>query len=282
MVNQVAIVAVLASFEVAVPAGGRAGVGRPRPVGSSADRLHGAGFRAAGAVAVEEAVRARATGWQLRRIGAAVAGLSRLKDAVTTYRLRANAGRSGTAPAWLDLAGRRAAVTTIRIPVVAWLAELDVAVAAYRGTGFSWHVTLPPGFNRLAVSRAAVTADSVSVVTDLVGGQHVVSTYPLIHATLARGRTLEIGFDLAKGIAASINGIITNLLGRGDAVVAQLAVVKNAIPAVFAMRYACHIAPGSTGGTAGAEKAGPAAAAAATLAAAIPASALALPASPRR
>jgi hypothetical protein len=142
-------------------------------------------------------------------------------------------------------------------------------------------VTLPPGFNRLAVPRAAVTADCVTVVADLVGGQHVVSTYPLIHATLARGRTLEIGFDLAKGIAASINGIITNLLGRGDAVIALLAVVKNAIPAVFAMRYACHIAPGSTGGT-GKPTNKAARATAAAAAAAIPASALALPASPRR
>jgi hypothetical protein len=141
-------------------------------------------------------------------------------------------------------------------------------------------VTLPTGFNRLAVSRATVTADCVSVVTDLVGGQHVVSTYPLIHARLARGRTLEIGLDLAKGIAASVNGIITNLLGRGDAVIAQLAVVKNAIPAVFAVRHACRSAPGSTGGTAGATK--KTARAATAAAAAIPASALALIASPRR
>jgi hypothetical protein len=179
------------------------------------------------------------------------------------------------------LAGRRATVTIVRIPVVAWLAELDVAVAAYRGTGFSWHVTLPPGFNRLAVSRAAVTADCVSIVTDLVGGQYVVSTYPLIHARLARGRTLEIGFDLAKGIAASVNGIIANLLGRGDAVIAQLAVVKNAIPAVLRVRHVSRSAPVSAGGTGKAtNKAARAAAAAA--AAAIPASALALTASPRR
>jgi len=103
----------------------------------------------------------------------------------------------------------------------------------------------------------------------------------LIHARLARGRTLEIGFDLAKGIAASINGIITNLLGRGYAVIALLAVVKNAIPAVLAMRHVCRSAPGSAGGTGKAtNKAARAAAAAA--AAAIPASALALTASPRR
>ena len=52
MVLQVAIVAVLARFEIAVSAAGRAFVGRPSPVRSSADGFLGAGFRAAGAVAV--------------------------------------------------------------------------------------------------------------------------------------------------------------------------------------------------------------------------------------
>src|SRR5208283_364760 len=50
---QVAIVACLARLEVAVSTGGRAGMGRPRPVRASADRFLGAGLRAAGAVAVE-------------------------------------------------------------------------------------------------------------------------------------------------------------------------------------------------------------------------------------
>ena len=51
-----------------------------------------------GAVAIEEAVRSRATLRGLRRIGATVAGFSRFKDAVAADRLRANAGRAGTLP----------------------------------------------------------------------------------------------------------------------------------------------------------------------------------------
>jgi len=72
-VHQVAVVAPLTRFEVAVAAGWGAGVGRPRPIRSSADRLLSAGLRAAGAVAVEQAVRPRASRRQLRRIGAAIA-----------------------------------------------------------------------------------------------------------------------------------------------------------------------------------------------------------------
>jgi hypothetical protein len=144
-VNQVAIVAVLASFEVAVSAGGRAGVGRPGPVGSSADRFHGAGLRAAGAVAIEEAVRSRAASGQLRRIRAAVAGFSRFNDAIAAFALRADAGRSGTARARLDLAGRRTAIATHVVAVVALLANSTLPSPQVGVQGFPATRQLQPG-----------------------------------------------------------------------------------------------------------------------------------------
>src|SRR5208283_5126165 len=70
-----------------------------------------------------------------------------------------------------------------------------------------------------------------------------------IHARLARGRTQIVGFDLAIGVAAIINGIGTDLLGRGHAVIALLARVENAISAILEGRQGCRAATGSTAGT---------------------------------
>src|SRR6185437_13850551 len=118
-VDLVAVVAVLARLDVAVPAARRAGrrraraAGGARPRARATGRLLGTGLRAPGAVAVEETVGPGAAARQGRRVSAAVAGLAGLFDAVAALRDGAGAGhgrrhRARTGGAWLPLTARRA------------------------------------------------------------------------------------------------------------------------------------------------------------------------------
>src|SRR6185437_13935573 len=229
-VDLVAVVAVLARLDVAVPAARRAGRRRARAAGGarprvrSTGRLLGTGLRAPGAVAVEETVGPGAAARQGRRVGAAVAGLAGLFDAVAALRDGAGAGhgrrhRARTGGAWLPLTARRATVAVIGVAVVALLAPGDDAVAAelvpvvarLEGRGdhpvpaddvarTGAHLRADPAALDLTERGATVAADLVPVVSALAGILHPV---PARHRDVARevdAATVEV--DVAAAAAA--------------------------------------------------------------------------------
>ena len=227
-VGLIAVVAVLAGIEVAVATGCRAGLGLAGAV--QAVRLFGAGLGAARIVrvTVEQAVHGFAAGWQLGRIGAAVALLAYFRLAVATVGLDARLTGRGTVESRLGLARAGAPVAACGVAVVARLGRDDLFVAAKGNALLSRHWTDPARFDGLAVLGTAIAVYGIAVVARLVRSQDVVAADREVLARLALFGAHIVRLDLAT--------CTTTVTALGIAVVALLDPFDDAIAALSAAR----------------------------------------------
>src|SRR5690606_30442596 len=189
-VHRVAVVARLAvrRVDVTVPAGSAAGNGDATSI--PALGLLSASFRAARAIAVEQAVQLRA---QITR-------LAGLDHAVAAHRSRAH--RVDARVAGLGEAGARAAVAADGVAIVAVLAAREHHVAADGHARLSGDTALPAGFDRGAVRRAAVAISGVAVVAGLHARQDAVAAHDGADAGRVFDGAFVVELDLACLVAA--------------------------------------------------------------------------------
>jgi hypothetical protein len=162
-----------------------------------ANWLLGTGLGATLAVAIEEAIHALAAAWQATRIGAAVAQLTALDNAVATFGHCAGLPRLGASSPGFELAGTGAAIAAHCVAVVAGLAPSKHTIAAQGRTRLARHAAHPAGFDRHAVGRAAVATHRVAVVARFVGGQDTVAAFGFKNARLSPGGACIAAHDLA-------------------------------------------------------------------------------------